>query len=136
MYILDVSSTCSSPGLANVLSIIKTGLNIIQIIGPIIAIIGITMNIIKLMTNPDDKKAKPALRNSIIALVVLFMTPFIVNLIMYQFDDTFDLAKCWTDAENAKKEIDGDNYIPTNKKPPTTSFKPNATDYETEPPEE
>lgn len=133
MFILDITNTCADPGLANILSIIKKALNIIQILGPIIAIVGIAISIIKLMSNPEDKKAKPALKNNLIALIFLFMIPFIINLTMKviaESTDTFNLAECWVSAENANREINGDKYIPTNQKPASTSYYPNQDDYE------
>lgn len=105
MYILyervsqDIINSCGSIGIANILSITKTILNLIQLVGPIIAIVSLAICFTKLMVNPDEKKYKAGLKNSIIALVVLFLVPFIVNLAMNLADESFDIAKCWNNAE-------------------------------------
>ena len=56
--ILDLVSFCSDPVLARVLGIIKNVLGKIQLIGPILGIIALIINLIKLMANPEEKKLK------------------------------------------------------------------------------
>ena len=52
-FILDnVGSMCSDPGLANILSIIKKFVNMLWVVGPILAIIAAAINGFKLMSNP------------------------------------------------------------------------------------
>lgn len=106
MYILayerisqDIIDSCGNVGIANLLNITKTIVNLIQIIGPIIAMVSLTICFIKLMTNPEEKKYKASLKNSLMALVILFLVPFLVNLTMSLADESFDLAKCWNNAE-------------------------------------
>ena len=73
MFILDtISSVCSDPALAAILSIIKKVMNIVWIIGPILAIIGAVIAFVKLLSNPDEKKYRKLFQNMIIALVMLF----------------------------------------------------------------
>lgn len=114
--LLTADVTCSSVGLANILSIIKTCLNIIQIAGPIIGMVALVINFTKLMANPEEKKYSTSLKNSLIAMVMLFFLPFIINLTMGLLDNTFNLANCWTNAEKVKAEINNSNYIPTSDK--------------------
>lgn len=95
----DIIEACGNIGIANILSITKTILNLIQIVGPILSIVSLAICFTKLITNPDEKKYKAGLKNSLIALVLLFMIPFLVNLTMSLADSSFDLAKCWNNAE-------------------------------------
>lgn len=95
----DIIEACGNIGIANILSITKTILNIIQIVGPILSIISLAICFTKLITNPDEKKYKAGLKTSLISLVLLFMIPFLVNLTMSLADSSFDLAKCWNNAE-------------------------------------
>ena len=112
----DIIEACSSVGIANIISIVKTVLLLIQIIGPILCIVALALNFTKLMANPDEKKHIAALKNSLIALVILFMVPFLINLTMSLADDSFDLAKCWNSAEDVAI-FGGDNkYVETSDK--------------------
>lgn len=52
----DIIEACGSSAIANLLSITKTVVNIIQLIGPIVAMVALATCFIKLMTNPDEKK--------------------------------------------------------------------------------
>lgn len=97
--ILKISGSCTDPGLASILYIVKKFMNILWIIGPICAVIGAVIAFIKLMSNPDEKKYKSLFKNMITALLLLFFTPAIINVSMQLFDGQFDLATCWNQAE-------------------------------------
>ena len=58
----DIIEACGSIGIAGLINIVKTVLSLIQIIGPILCMIALTINFIKLMSNPDEKKYKPTRR--------------------------------------------------------------------------
>ena len=47
------------------------------------------------MINPEDKKYKKAIINWLIAIVMLFMLPLIINLVMRLLDDSFSISRCW-----------------------------------------
>lgn len=115
-FILAVSGTCTDPGLATILATIKKFMNILWIVGPILAIIGAGIALFKLMSNPDEKKYKPLFKNMIIALIVLFFLPMLINVVMGMFDGHFDLATCWNQAEIIS-EVSGQKstYIDPNK---------------------
>lgn len=112
----NIIDACGNIGIANILSIIKSFLDIIQIIGPILCIVALAINFTKLMTNPDEKKFKAGLKNSLIALVILFMVPFIINLTMSLADGSFDLATCWNNAEKVSTLGEDSNYVETSDK--------------------
>lgn len=130
MYILtheriseDIINACGNAGIANLLSITKTIVNLIQIVGPILAMVALAICFTKLMTNPDEKKYKAGLKNSLIALGVLFAVPFLINLTMSLTDESFDLAKCWNNAEKVEKIGENSSYVDTsngNRKPVIT----------------
>ena len=65
MYILayerisqNIIDACGSSGIANLLNITKTIVNLIQIVGPILAMVALTFCFIRLMTNPEEKNIK------------------------------------------------------------------------------
>jgi len=95
MYILDLVHACGDPAIANLVSIFKTILNFIQLIGPILALLALGINFIKLMASPEDKKLKKTLSNWLISLFMLFFIPMLVNVTMGLLDDSFELTKCW-----------------------------------------
>ena len=99
MFILALSGNCTDPGLASLLAIAKKFMNILWIVGPILAIIGAGIAFYKLMSNPDEKKYKSLFKNMLIALIMLFLIPAIVNAVMRLFDGKFDVASCWNQAE-------------------------------------
>lgn len=115
LFLLNVSSSCSDPGLAAILTVVKKFMNVLWIIGPILAIVGAGIALFKLMSNPDEKKYKGLFKNMIIALIILFFLPVIINVVMGLFDGQFDLATCWNQAESVN-EISGQdsNYIDPN----------------------
>ncbi len=110
MFILDLVEVCGSPELAHILGIIKRVLNLFQIIGPIVGIIGLILALIKLMMNPDEKKLKNSIRNWVIAIVMLFLLPVIINLVVGLFDDSFQLSECWN-YSNQKSTSGKSNYV-------------------------
>ena len=91
---------CSDPALAYLLMYVKKFLGFIQLVGPIVALIGLTIHFISIMSSPENKKNKGKIKNWAIALAMLFFIPFIINLVMNLLDGTFDLPTCWANAEN------------------------------------
>ena len=87
IVVLDVINECQSPVLQGVLSITKNVLLLIQIISPILLILSLTYNITGIMQNPDDSKKRMAkLKNSVIALVIIFFIPILpiyLNIIIF-----------------------------------------------------
>ena len=100
MLMLEITSACSDPGLESVLAIVKRILSLFQIIGPILALISLSIHLIMLVKNPDDKKGLPKIRNSAIALVLLFFIPTIVNAVFGMLDDSTTLSSCWNSANS------------------------------------
>lgn len=91
--------TCRDVALAYALVYIKKFLTIIQIVGPIVAIIGLTVHFIRMMSDPDNKKNRGLIKNWLIALLLLFFLPALINVVMMLFNGKFDLATCWNKAE-------------------------------------
>ena len=95
----DVSSCCSDYGIAMYLYIMKNALTIIQIAIPILLLVMATIQMIKMMASPDDKKAPKSLLNKFIAALIVFFVPLIVNVVLSIIPDSFELAACWESAE-------------------------------------
>ena len=125
-YILD----CSSPGIANLITVIKNILNLIWIIAPILAIIYLAINITKIMINPDEKKLPKNIKNTLLALIIVFLVPTIVNAFMYMLDDSTDISSCWKDATAKSNFKETSTYQEPVTNLPKNSILPNANDYE------
>ena len=93
--ILDIASMCSDSALAVILPIARRILTFIQIIGPLLCIISLTVSFVSLMMNPDEKKEPGKIKNKIIALILLFFIPTIVNAVMGILDDSTEFSRCW-----------------------------------------
>lgn len=114
---LAIETTCSDPALAAILLVVKNILGLLQIIGPLAAIVSIVWQFVKLTANPDDKKGLSKIRNSAIALVVLFMIPVVTNAAFALLDDSLVISDCWNNttstvigrAINVEKGLN--NYI-------------------------
>ena len=89
---------CNNAVLASFLYMVKNVLNIIWIVGPMLAIISLTINLTMLVKNPEEKKVPSKIRNSIIALIVLFMIPTIVNVSMALLGNNYEISSCWKSA--------------------------------------
>ena len=123
----DLNKACTDAALANILAICKNNLKLIQIIGPILAIVSLIVIFIKYVLNPEDKKQKNRIKNCLIALVLLFFIPTIINVIMVMLDDGFNLSTCWNYVEEVKS-YNGVTYIESNGN--KQSIVPNPNDYD------
>ena len=99
---------CGDPGLAYILVRVRRFLKIIYLIGPIIAMAGITYHLIKLVFSPEGKKNKPLLKNWLIAFFMLFLVPVLINVVIGLFDNTFQFAACWTAAASSDYDFNDD----------------------------
>lgn len=133
--ILDLVNVCTDPGLANILYILKRMLSLIQIFGPLIALIFLAVFFVRLMINPDNKKIKKVIKNWLIALLFLFAVPIIVNAVMGLLDDSFEFSRCWNYAEESRPTGDAE-FISDNdkdndgKNDNTTGIISNPDDYD------
>ena len=131
----SLAGCCSDPGLGRLLSISQTILFIIQIVVPIVLLVMATIQLMKLVINPDDeKKGVKSLYNKFIAAVIVFLLPSIVNLSLGVIStvvdlDDYEVLACWQSSYNDKSGRG--NYITkdnsNNKKKTTVVI--NENDY-------
>lgn len=100
--------TCDDLGLQNLLAITKRILSFIQIIGPLLCIVGLIITFVRLMNNPEEKKLKGRIKNGIMALVIIFVIPILVDVVMNICGDSFKISSCWQKAES---NMEGSEYI-------------------------
>ena len=99
MQILKIS--CNDYPLAMYLNVIQKILNLVHLIVPIILIVMVTIQLIKLVISPGDsgEKVLKGIMYQFIAAVVVFFLPFIVNMVIGLVPDSFSLSACWEQAE-------------------------------------
>jgi len=106
--LVDLESNCSDYGIALYIHIIRQVLDIVHIVVPIVLMVMVAINLIQLMMDPDDqKKIKMSrFKNKIIAAVIVFFIPYIMNLtveiISYSglSPEDFNLAGCYRAADD------------------------------------
>lgn len=106
---MNIVSSCSDYALVGILYVVKRILQFIQIVGPILCIISLTITFIRLVNRPDDKKIIVRIKNSIIALFVVFFVPVIVNVTFEILDDSTPISSCW---EMAGSMNSNSTYVP------------------------
>jgi len=111
VFLLDIE--CNSSSLLLFLSILKKGLSILWVVGPILAIISLTISFSKIaLFTEEEKKEKNKMKNSIIALIVVFFIPIIVTFVLDNMGSNFKVSSCWAQVN----EDDAKNLLSSNSK--------------------
>lgn len=95
MFILEKVNTCND--LSAVIAIVAFILGIIQWVVPIILIILGTFDLVKAVTQgkeEDIKKGQKILIQRLIAAVIVFLVPLLVNILMGMIGNN-DWKECW-----------------------------------------
>lgn len=97
----SVHLTCSNPSVLKIIYLVKLGINLIQIIAPIILIIMLMMDGIKSITSEDgmDKKFIGKSSKKLLAAVIIFVIPAIINLVLSRLGEAgYNKVDCWNEA--------------------------------------
>lgn len=89
------AADCLDPALNGIMYVVKNLLNLIMILTPILAIVFLTVTFIKIARDPDNKKLTPRIKNTLIAMTIVFFIPVIVNALMYLLGENYNLSNCW-----------------------------------------
>ena len=130
-----LGTCCTDYGLVAVLDIVRKFFMFFQMVVPILLIVGIAMQLIKLVMNPDEKGGTKKLTNRILAALFCFLIPVLVDVVLglLSSNTTFKVAECWEHAK-ISNEISRTNqatYINPYKDRPKSSFLINPDEYET-----
>ena len=96
-FLISVSS-CNDAGLARLMLAIKNGLTIIQIFVPILLLLMASINLARVVKNPDDKKGLARVKNSFMAAAVVFFIPMLLNVLMQMLGTNTSISDCWNNA--------------------------------------
>ena len=107
MLIMDLVSICGNHAIIPILAIFVRALVILHIAAPVLLLVGLGINLFKLVKFKDvkeEQKLKKQISNQLIATVVIFLLPYIVNLLMWAISQgglsVFDVADCWDKARD------------------------------------
>lgn len=99
--ILDI---CNSSSLANTLDLIEKILLLFEIIIPVILLVYITKEFIKVSKSQEEKKLIKKINAKFILIFILYLLPAIFMLSMYILNDNTNLSSCWNNnIEEPKK---------------------------------
>ena len=128
-----MSNLCNSSAIIIFLVIFNKIISIIQIIAPILAIIALARLLLKLVLNPEDKKAKKQIFNSLLALVLVFLVPFLVKLSVNIISESYLTAYCFEEEELSaimESVFDEPKYIEIDSGKELKPVLPDPDDYE------
>ncbi len=104
-----MNMTCNDSALLSVIAMVKNILNILTLAIPIVLILMLSIDISKLVIDPNDSNRAKILKsivNKAIATVVVFFLPTIVNMFMGAVGtDNFQKASCWKEATTENIEV-------------------------------
>ena len=111
MLLLDLETSCTDQGLANVLGVFANIFSIICIIIPIILMIALVINISHAMMNPEDKKVKKKIIVSFTAMIVIFFIPMMINVVMNMMGEKYNFSSCYMLGKEHRISLTSPNYI-------------------------
>lgn len=112
-FLVDLNSACSDYAIASSLNLFYKIFKIICVITPIILIVFASIDMGKLMINPDDKKSGGVARiaKKVMAAIIIFIVPNFLDIVVHfnTLSDTtksnFSVLSCFTNAETSAKAI-------------------------------
>ena len=102
---------CNNYALGQVLYIFRMIMEVIQIIVPILLIVSVTIELIRMMINPDEKKYKKSLFNKFFAAFIIFFIPLIVSVIINMVDSNYNFVNCYKEAKIIHNNISSVSYV-------------------------
>lgn len=109
--LVDLNSACSDYAVANSLNLLYKIFKMVCVIVPIILIVFASINMGKLMINPDDKKGIGGIANRIIAAIIVFMIPNFLDIVVHfntltnTTNTNFNVLSCFSNSETSSKAI-------------------------------
>lgn len=109
--LVDLNSTCSDYAIASSLNFLYTVFKIVCVIVPIILIVFASINMGKLMINPDDKKGVGGIFKKIIAAIIVFIIPNFITIIVDFYaigidsNANYSVIACFNNSETSASAI-------------------------------
>lgn len=113
-----LGTCCNDYGIVVILDIMRKFFDILQLVVPILLLIMSMVQLAKMMANPDDKKVTKQIFTKVIAAVMCFMLPVLVDTMLGLFssNETFQVAACWEQAKISSEvtRLQNTTYIDKN----------------------
>lgn len=131
----DVLGTCCSDyALVTILDIVRKAFDILQIFVPIILILMTVIQMVKLTANPELKNGTKKVITNVIAAVIVFFLPTIVDTVMGMLPSSeyFQVSSCWNVAKNYAEVVAAQEtkYIETADEEKKSSILIDPEDYD------
>ncbi len=97
---------CNNQIFSQIFYIVKNTMVLINIVCPILLIISLIKQFIGLMISPEQKNGMNKIKNSILAVFIVFFVPLMINVILSWFDTNYKITDCI-------KNVNYDNSTPT-----------------------
>lgn len=113
---------CEDPAVLSTISFVKTIIDFITIIVPVILILLMAIEIAKIVINPDEKLTRQVFKsitNKMLATATIYFIPIIVSLLMSMIQVDYQKNSCWlnsTDDGIASAKIKAEAYNEANYK--------------------
>ena len=123
----DLGTCCQDYALANILDIARRIFDLIQLIAPIALIVAATIQLAKLVANPEEKAGNKKILNKILAAAFIFFIPVFFNMSLGLFPEDFSIYACWEQAK-VIREISNEtksSYVPLDDDRPVTKIVSN-----------
>ena len=127
----DLGNCCKDYALVGVLDLVRRIVDVIQLIAPILLLVMASVQLTRLVMNPELKGGLKGLINKFIAAAVIFFIPMVVNVVMNMLPVEFSLSACW-DSSKIMREISQANssrYVALSDQK-ASSILPNPNDYQ------
>ena len=100
---------CDTVGFLRVMYLIKLLLNIIRFVVPILLIAMVVKDLYLNMINPDAKEGVPKITKRILAAVIVFFVPMLIDLVLFlvdyiagnKSDSDYSASSCYTNANRS-----------------------------------
>lgn len=109
--LVDLNSACSDYAIASSLNFLYKVFKIVCVIVPIILILFASINMAKLMINPDDKKGVGGIFKKIIAAIIVFIIPNFITIIVDFYsigigsNANYSVIACFKNSKTSAKAI-------------------------------
>lgn len=122
--------SCNSSSLLITLSAFKKIILLIQIIAPIVLIVGAGIGIYQMVINPERKNGTKNIINKFIAAAVVFFIPMFVNVVMGMVGDANNFSSCWNAVDANSSPSSSTEYVDPYDSGSKSNVVPDSGDYE------
>ena len=106
----SLGTVCEDFALARIILVIKNIVNIIQIVVPLLLMLFVSVQLVKMVRDPELKNGTKKINSMFIAAACVFFMPMFINILAGVLETNFNFAACWNEAESIS------NYMSSNPK--------------------